>query len=115
MKENNQYELQPVDNKNPYDIMEYDEVIVLLKEGSNDSQFAGYLKFDKNKNKHFIKGRVVELSRFSSTSIRFLPENNFEGYKDAKKVDDREKLTIGISYSLIDFIVLSFDSFDWKK
>lgn len=115
MKENDPYEFQPRDNKNPYDIMEYDEVIVLLKEGANDPVFSGYLKFDKNKNRHFLKGKVLELSRFSSTSIRFLPEKNFKEYKEAKKVDDRQKLIIGISYSLIDFIVISFDSFDWKN
>lgn len=101
--------------KNPYDLREYDEVIVLLKAGTPDPQLTGHLKFDKNRNKHFLRGRVMELSRFNHTAIILLPEKNFKAHKEAKKVDDRQKLLLTVNYSQIDFILLSFDSFDWKK
>ncbi|MBO9699245.1 MAG: hypothetical protein J7604_03495 [Sporocytophaga sp.] len=116
MNFNKPYSHEPQDpRKDPYDLREYDEVIVLLKAGTPDPLFTGHLKLDKNRNKHFLRGRVVELSRFNSTAIILLPEKNIKAHKEAKKVDDRQKLLLTVNYSQIDYILLSFDSFDWKK
>ncbi|GAL84253.1 hypothetical protein MYP_1481 [Sporocytophaga myxococcoides] len=49
------------------------------------------------------------------SSARFLPEKNYKAYKEAKKAIEQDRLTVNVSYSTIEYIILPFDSFDWKN
>jgi hypothetical protein len=101
--------------KDPYNILNYDQVFILLKERIDKEHYQGYLKLDPNRKKYFLSGRLVKQNNLNTSSITFLPEKNYKVYKTAKKAIERERLLLKVFYSHIDFITLSFDSFDWKK
>ncbi len=101
--------------KDPYNVLNYDQVFILLKDGIGREQYQGYVKLDRTRNKYFLSGRFVKQKNFNTSSVRLLPEKNYKAYKDTKRAIDQEKLTVNVFFSHIDFITLPFDNFDWKK
>ncbi|MBO9702656.1 MAG: hypothetical protein J7604_20760 [Sporocytophaga sp.] len=102
------------ESKDPYSVLNYDQVFILLKDGVGKEEYQGYVKLDRIRKKYFLSGRFVKQMNFKMSSLRFLPEKNFKAYKETKRAIDQERLTLNVSFSHIDFITLPFDSFDWK-
>lgn len=101
--------------KDPYNLLNYDQVFILLKDGVGREVYQGYVKLDRVRKKYFLSGRFVTQKNFKMSSVRFLPEKNYKAYKLASKEIEQERLVVNVSFSHIDFITLPFDSFDWKK
>lgn len=101
--------------QDPYNVLNYDQVFILLKNGVGKEEYQGYVKLDRARKKYFLSGRFVQQTNFNMSSVRFLPEKNFKTYKEAKGAKDKDRLTVNVLFSQIDFITLAFDSFDWKR
>ncbi|MCR6641696.1 MAG: hypothetical protein NVV82_22570 [Sporocytophaga sp.] len=101
--------------KDPCNVLNYDLVYILLKDGVGREQYEGYVKLDRSRKKYFLSGRLVKQKNFNTSSVRFLPEKNYKAFKEAKRAIDQEPLIVNVFFSHIDFITLPFDSFDWKK
>lgn len=93
-------------------IPSFDQVYIILKSDCQE-QYKRDAKFDKNKKCYYLVGRTLrEQSRKGTLS--FLTDGNFKSYHHEKIAKKKGSYITDISYYHIRYILLNWDSFDWK-
>lgn len=106
-----------------YSVNKYDNVFIVLK--GYDEIYKDRIFYSQKKQKYYLRGRIIEWELTTpdgQTTMRSYPRQgslSFVNNKDWKMFStckyDKEKLIMQVHYAWIDYIVLDFNSFDWKK
>lgn len=99
-----------------YNISSYDLVYILLKDSAkNNISYKDVIRLDKKKSRYYFLGKIIEMQGYPKfLTIAFVNEKDLVEYKKAKNFREKQKYIVNIHFGDIDYINLSFDSFDWK-
>ncbi len=108
----------------PYKITAYEQVYVVMK--GFEETYKHRIRFSASKRKYFLTGKVIEWMILSEGGqyIRSYPTNQCISLVDHRDMHmfstcqyqkAKEKLILNIPYDLIEYILLDFNSYDWKK
>ena len=108
-----------------YSVIKYDNVFIVLKDFNEN--YKAHILYSQKKQKYYLRGRIIEWlittpdgqmairSYPLKGSISFVNNKDWKMFSTCKYDRAKEKLIMQVHYAWIDYIVLDFNSFDWKK